>query len=73
MKENCPNSRTSNDIGKKLGPATKLSKRKKTTSKKLEDEVISANCNVIVIFPIYGKFGAIWKPDSGCIVCKTVS
>ena len=29
------------------------------------------NCDVIVIFPIYGQFGAIRKPDSGRIVCKT--
>ena len=29
-----------------------------------------ANCDVIVFFPIYGQFGAILKPDSGCIVCK---
>ena len=29
------------------------------------------NCDVIVIFPIYGQFGAIRKPDSGGIVCKT--
>ena len=29
-----------------------------------------ANCDVIVIFPIYGQFGAIRKPDSGHIVCK---
>ena len=27
--------------------------------------------DVIVIFPIYGQFGAIWKPDSGRIVYKT--
>ena len=32
---------------------------------------MSANCNFIVIFPIYGQFGAIRKPDSGRIVCKT--
>ena len=32
---------------------------------------MSANCNVIVIFPIYGQFGAIRKPDSRPIVCKT--
>ena len=32
---------------------------------------MSANCDVIVIFPIYGQFGAIRKPDSGLIVCKT--
>ena len=32
---------------------------------------MSVNCDVIVIFPIYGQFGAIRKPDSGRIVCKT--
>ena len=32
---------------------------------------MSANCDVIVIFPIYGQFGAITKPDYGRIVCKT--
>ena len=29
------------------------------------------NGDVIVIFLIYGQFGAIQKPDCGCIVCKT--
>ena len=28
------------------------------------------NCDVIAIFPIYGKFGTIRKPDSTCIACK---
>ena len=32
---------------------------------------MSANCDVIVIFPIYGQFGAIRKPVSECIVYKT--
>ena len=32
---------------------------------------MSENCDVIIIFPIYGQFGAIRKPDSGRIVCKT--
>ena len=32
---------------------------------------MSANWDVIVTFPIYGHFGAIWKPDSRRIVCKT--
>ena len=32
---------------------------------------MSSNSDVIVIFPIYGKFGAIWKPNSGPIACKT--
>ena len=30
-----------------------------------------ANSVVVVIFLIYGQFGAIRKADSGCIVCKT--
>ena len=29
------------------------------------------NCDVIAIFSIYGQFEAIWKPDSGCVLCKT--
>ena len=41
----------------KLGPVTKLDKKNKT-SKKLDDDVMSANCEDIVIFPIYGQFGA---------------
>ena len=57
----------------KLGPVTKLDKKNKTTSKKFNDNVMSANCGVIVIFLIYGQFGAIRKPDSGRIVCKPFS
>ena len=55
----------------KLGPVTKLDKRNKTTSKKIDDDVMSENCDVIVICPISDQFGAIRKPDSGRIVCKT--
>ena len=55
----------------KLGPVTKPDKGNTTTSKKLVDDVITANCGVIVIFPIYDQFGAIQKPDSGGMVCKT--
>ena len=43
----------------KLGPVTKHDKRNKTTLKKFDDDVISANYEVTVIFPIYGQFGAI--------------
>ena len=32
---------------------------------------MSENCDVIVILPIYGQFGAMWKPYSGHIACKT--
>ena len=55
----------------KLGPVTKLDKGNKITSKKVDDGVMSANSDLIVIFPIYGQFGAIRKSDSGRIVCKT--
>ena len=41
----------------KLGPVTKQYKRNKTASKNF-DEVISANCNVSVVFPISDQFGA---------------
>ena len=73
IKENYHNSRTSNDIDMKLGPVTELDKRNKKTSKKIDDDVMSANIDVIVIFPIYGQFGAIWKVDSIFTVSNLLS
>ena len=32
---------------------------------------MSANCGMIVIFPFYGQFGAIRKPESGRMICET--
>ena len=32
---------------------------------------MSVHYDVIVIFPIYGQFGGIRKPDSERIICKT--
>ena len=55
----------------KLVPVTKLDNRNKTTSKKIDDDFMSAICDVIVIFPIYGQFEAIRKPDFRCIACET--
>ena len=55
----------------KLVSETKLDKRNKTTSKTFDDDVILESCDVIAIFPISSQFGAIWKPDSGRIFCKT--
>ena len=52
----------------KPGPVTKIYKRNKSTSKKVEDDVVSAKCDVKVIFPIYGQFGAIRKQHSESIV-----
>ena len=55
----------------KLGPVTKLDSRNKNPLKKFDDNVVSENCDAIVIFKIYGQYGAIRKPDSGRKVCKT--
>ena len=59
IKENRHNSRTSDDTDLKLGPVT------------TKIDAMSANCDVIDIFSIYGQFGQIQKPDSACKVCKT--
>ena len=55
----------------KLGPVTKLDKRNKTTSKKIDVNVMSENCDVIVIRRIFGQFGAVRRPYSGQRVCKS--
>ena len=54
-----------------LGPVIKLYKKNIATSKKLDDDAMSANCDVIVILPNFAQFGAIRKPHSGSIACKT--
>ena len=43
IKEICHSSKTSHDIDMKVGSVTKLDKRNKTTSKKFDDDVMSAN------------------------------
>ena len=65
IKKNCHNSRTSDGIDMKLGPVTKLDKRNKTTSKKID-------IDVIVIFRIFGQFGAVRRPDSGTESAKVM-
>ena len=57
------NSGSSYDIDMKLGPVTKLDMENLAASMSI--------CDVIVIFLIYGPFGATWKPDSEGMVCKT--
>ena len=49
----------------KLGPVTENDKRNKITSKK-DDDVMSANCDIIIAFPIYGHLeqSEIWVPDA---------
>ena len=45
----------------KLGPIIKLEGKNTATSKKIDDDVMSANCDIIVFFPK----AATRKPDSG--------
>ena len=54
-----------------LESISKPDKKNKPTSKKFDDYVIFASCNTIAFFSIYGQFGAMRKPDSRWIVCKT--
>ena len=44
----------------KLGSVTKLGKRNKILLKEIDDDVMSAYYDVIVIFPIYG-----YNPEGG--------
>ena len=52
INKNCHNFRTSNVIDMKLGPVTKLEKGNTMTLKNFEGDVVSANYDVIVLFPI---------------------
>ena len=54
----------------KFAPVIKLDKKNKATSKTVDDDVMSGNCDTIDIFPMYGQFGAIRQPDFGRIICK---
>ena len=55
----------------KLGPVTKLDKKKNVNIKKVWQWRYIRICDVIVNFQIYGQFEAIQKLESGRIVCKT--
>ena len=50
-----------------------MEKETRQRQKKINGDVMPTNCDVIVIFPIYGQLEAIQKPNSGHIVCKTLS
>ena len=51
IKENCHNSRTSDDIDMKYGPVTKLDKRKKTTPKNL---TLTSCQKIVTSFSFFG-------------------
>ena len=51
INKNCQNPGTNNDIGMKLGPVTKLGKRK--TSTKFDDNVVSVNYYLIIFSELW--------------------
>ena len=55
----------------KTEPVTKIDKRNKATSKKFDVDVMSGNCDVIVIFRIFDQFSAVRRPDFRHRVCKS--
>ena len=70
ISKNCHSFRTSNDIYIKLGPVTKLDKGNTATLKSFNDDVMSTNYVVTIIFTIYGQSGVIQNPDSERMVSK---
>ena len=57
----------------KLEPLSKLEKINTMTSRKFHDGFALTNYDVRIIFLIYGRFGGIWKPDSGWVVHNSYS
>ena len=55
----------------KLRAVTKFDKKNTATLKEFDNDVMTTNCDVIVIFSIYGQFGAIQRLDSERMVCNT--
>ena len=55
----------------KLGPVTRLDMRNTSILKNFVDDVMSANCDVVVFFSDLWPIAAIWKPDFGHVVYKT--
>ena len=55
----------------KFGPVTKIDKRNTATSKKIDQDIMLASCDIIFIFPISGQFGAIRKTDYRRVISKT--
>ena len=55
----------------KVGPVSLDNGNTSTSKKKVADDVMSANCDVIVFFPIYEQFAVTRKPDSGRRVYET--
>ena len=49
----------------------KIEKRNAALSKKINGDAMLANCDYAVIFEIYDLLGAIRKPNSWGMVCKT--
>ena len=55
----------------KFGPETKFDKRDKLTSKNFDVYIMSEKCDVVVIFRLFGQFGAVRRPDSEHRICNS--
>ena len=65
IKENCHNSRASDDIDMKLGPVSKIDKKNKTTSKK---NLTMTSCQKIVTSSLFFAFLANLEQSGGRIL-----
>ena len=54
----------------RLRPVTKLDKSNTVILKNINDDIISVDCSFIASLPIYDKFEANRKPDSGRMICN---
>ena len=55
MNENCHNSRKSNDLDMKLGLVMKLDTTNMASLKKIDNDIMSANCNFFNLWPIWSN------------------
>ena len=54
----------------KLGPVTKFDNRNKTTSKRVEDDVILKKLRSFSFFQFYGQSEVLWNLESIHTVCE---
>lgn len=64
LNKNCHRWVTSNDIKMKLRPLSQIEKKNTMISNKFDDEVMSVKYDVIITFPMNGRFAAAREPDT---------
>ena len=71
INKNCNNPWAINDIDIKLGPVTMFGKRNTVTLKKVTKTWCQQIMTLLLLFLIYGCFGAIRNTNSGRMVCDS--